>query len=134
MHGTIKHYARLTYERVENQTIIWKRKKYIRKEDERMGAPTLKMKVYRAPAGIRVQRMPNDTQGEQTSKSKCFILCCGEFQRPISESFLRNNFKTQDGRTPDPRRIVFDRIYSVCPETEEAMEILTAEILAVASV
>lgn len=74
-----------------------------------------KVRVYRAPAGIRVQRMPNDPQGEETTKSKCLILSCGEFQRPISENFLKNNFKTADGRTPEPERFVFGRIYMVCP-------------------
>lgn len=76
-----------------------------------------KVRVYRAPAGIRVQRMPNDPKGEETTKSKCFVLSCGEYQRPVSESFLRNNFKTQDGGAVKPERLIFGRIYLVCPTT-----------------
>ena len=100
---------------------------------------TTKFKVQRVPAGIRVQRMPdgaqmeNDdeqkSQSEQTSKSKCFIISFGELQRPASESFLKNNFKTVDGRTPEPSRFVYDRIYSVCPVTEEGMRFLTADVM-----
>ncbi len=89
-----------------------------------MGASMPKMRVYRAPAGIRVQCMPNDPQGEQTTKSKCFILSYGEFQRPISESFLRNNFRTADGMAPEPDRIIFNRIYDIWPTTEEAKGLL----------
>ena len=89
---------------------------------------TTKFKVYRAPAGIRVQRMPDVSQAEQTSKSKCFIISFGDLQRPASESFLKSNFRTIDGRTPEPARFIFDRIYSICPVTEEGMQFLTADV------
>ena len=81
-----------------------------------------KVRVQRLPAGVRIQSLPGDTKGEQTSKSKCFVLSCGEYQRPISENFLRKNFKTLDGRSLEPERLMFGRIYEIYPIT--SLEVL----------
>ena len=91
-----------------------------------MGDTNKRVKVFLAPSGLRVSCSPmNRELVEETTKSKRFIIAYGECQRPVSERFLRENFLTIDGRTPDTERYVYDRVYKVIAVTKEALEFLS---------
>ncbi len=80
-----------------------------------MDALSSKVRVYRAPVGIRVQTLPGEVNSKYTTKSKCYILSCGDTQIPISESEIKNSFQTSDGKRPDPSEFKFGRIYEIKP-------------------